>query len=313
MKKLFISVIAIFLMLSLAACGEKQTSAASAPVSEPTTVPEVAPTPAPVSEPVSEPASASAPVSEPTEPTSEPAPASEPEPVSEPEPTPTPSDPYAMLEVSLDWAKQRSQAYVKKANGKIYATRYVPLDKRSQYKIGINGGQDILLQNVVKQDGYALLGDFPILTIEDGDQLITTGVDSLRLWRIDASRIGYTILVVESSYGRSILDVDRGVVAETLHTTVKQFEIRDESGNLISLNDRYALKQGTKCTVSWFEGTNYQERQLTANYRCVTQDLRISDTINLQGTLDKNGYAVYDLSGLEPGDYDVEGMWVRIG
>lgn len=81
---------------------------------------------------------------------------------------------------------------------------------------------------------------------------------------------------------------------------LSQINVVDKDGN--SVEDIRNLKYSEEYNVFWYSGTQYTEVLLTANCSCYNI-MENSEGIDIAGRLTKNGYAIYDLSGVPAGFY----------
>ena len=117
--------------------------------------------------------------------------------------------------------------------------------------------------------------------------------DAIRLHTITLNSGRYDIL--DDEQGASFLFSDN-------------VEIKDSKGNVISdIPSIYNLNEGEDYIVSWYEGTQYREVTLPADskYYVLARDRLDDPEYIVSGTLTKDGYAEYVISGVESGTYVV--------
>ena len=166
---------------------------------------------------------------------------------------------------------------------------------------------------------YSLIArnEIDIPQLSDNDKIIAysqQGIPTMQFYGIiyNAYTIGIAQTTVLSS--KAFMDIEgdwaeyarvssTGVPAESLYP----FEL---SLNSNSFKDqmRYGfvpLPKGEAVTLSWYKGTEYQERVKTADYQYYGYDGK--NLQKIQGVLTKDGYAEYDLSAVPNGLYWIQG------
>ena len=218
------------------------------------------------------------------------------EPVEEPED----DDPYRMLEVTEEFARSVGGVYVKKGD-KLYSASYLPREYIEKYKIGMEGSYNshkIANPYILCKGGCVMAGEFPIMTVDKDDVLVSFGITDITLREVESS--GYSTFCVTSfDHNDSYSFYDDGKMSLCVKRP-KNFEIRDENGNV--MDGLYNLEYGKYYVISWFEGTDYHERREIAKY-CAFSYGNMSWM--LTGELTRESYAKYDLSTLTPGFYGV--------
>ena len=149
--------------------------------------------------------------------------------------------------------------------------------------------------------------------------------DTVRYYSSGGNTIPNLVLNKRSFYGYSIRaytsDLGSGCYEFHMYTEEKTREsirldhfdtslVDSEENNVEDMHD---LEKGEECTAFWYEGTQYHEVLLPANYPCYVSDEN-EGSIEIEGTLTKNGYAEYDLSEVPDGLYSLEwGGLIQVG
>jgi len=225
---------------------------------------------------------------------------SEPEEVSEVEPE---KDPMEMFKVDAGWASQRREIGCILHGEDIYAVDYVS-PKADEYGVGfaIKDEREIYyIDRRKSEEGYIIaIGDFEIPVLKEGDKFVvysTKMPGEQAFAKTNFYGYGLPILDSESIYSLYEPGVD-GLFLDKYK--IDGFGIEDMNGNPVE--DYFNLQYGEKYKAHWFEGTSYIEKEMLAN--CKVYELPEKDMFTVvEGTLTKNGYMEYDLSGLEPGIY----------
>lgn len=214
-----------------------------------------------------------------------------------------PAGPQEMV-VSDSFANTVPGAYVKRGD-KLYSAGFaISLEASSKYGIGLQYNDVAMLYNSNKY-GILAFGNVPVLELSDGDEMRTYGVSSISLWKTEL--IGHSLWACEATELQDTTVVFVGQYykdAVTLNGQEKQLTLEDVSGNVVSMSDVHDLVADQTYTLSWFTGTTYHEYKVPATglyYKRPDQNA----TYRFEGTLDKAGYATYDLSDVEPGIYRV--------
>ncbi len=153
---------------------------------------------------------------------------------------------------------------------------------------------------------YITVGGVPAVDLQPEDSIRAYSKDFVPVLEYEKiERLTYS-LPIDDSYGTwNIRKYDTGEVITIREDAISDFKIVDVAGN--EYPDMHDLEKDVKYTVSWFEGTTYYEEELVANCRyAVVEKKRHYDTI--EGSLNKDGYAEFNLSALEKGFYIVHVM-----
>lgn len=170
----------------------------------------------------------------------------------------------------------------------------------------VQSGLMVTLPDYVN-NGLFTYGNVPILTFEPGDKIVSysqKAIPDLQLRKVVF--YGYAVRLYIINKGENsrydILDDEQD---NSIYPS-DNIEIKDSSGNTLDeLFDVYNLNEGEKYTISWYKGTQYNEATLLADSKYyILEGDRLSDPdYSISGTLTKNGYAEYDVSGVAPGTY----------
>lgn len=242
-------------------------------------------------------------------PTPEAAPSSTPKPTADPTPAPAPAPDVSMLEITENDVKALMRTFCLKRGGKLYS-----LGRLSTLPGAAKGVGRLLYTLFGENDeGYLLLsnGEVPIPVLERNDKVVgfsSTTVPTLRLYRADC--LGYTIGMSTVDGYVTLRDMTTDKVTQVRPDYSKGIKVKDSHGR--SVNDTNDLTYGESYTVYWYEGTKYNEVILTADcriysihgYKSSFTAIEYHDpAYTIEGTLTQNGYATYDMSGVEPGIY----------
>lgn len=164
--------------------------------------------------------------------------------------------------------------------------------------------------NGMYRGGYAFSNEnIPVPCLEENDQIIcysSTDVPSIDLYPAEFIGFSPRFYLADIAGGSDYymmynnrVDVPNHNIRQIPEDTM--IEVTDENGNL--LEDYNNVPENTLCTISWYEGTQYNEEKLVANCRVY----RISETpaFEIEGALTKSGYAEYDFSSVPSGLYRV--------
>ena len=153
-------------------------------------------------------------------------------------------------------------------------------------------------------NGFFSLGNVPVPVYEEGDKIIV--YSSKTIPRLQLRKVNYygdAIRLLISANAYSVYDDAAADKAYGLK--VNNTEIRDSSGS--EVEDIYSLNAGEIYTVSWTEGTKYNEITLPADSKFyVPESGRMEKPeYEIEGILTKDGYAEYNLSDVAPGTYKI--------
>ncbi len=176
-------------------------------------------------------------------------------------------------------------------------------------------------------------GKIPLIKLSKND--IICGFDKLKLYLTPATFEGYTIKCIPGglnigSYG-VVISFDEYVLIN--FPFVSEFTMTDSSDNKIPLKQGYAyskvysypdlsnLKKDEIYTLSWFEGTDYKEYNVQSDSYIYKIDWLENNSFDryskfkyqINGKLNKSGYASFDLSQVPKGVYYLDtGCFVEI-
>ena len=228
----------------------------------------------------------------------------EPAPVAE-EPTETPEDTngdpnLACLEVSEEFAKQNKCLCVYR-KGHLYSLGpYVPYENAAQYYVAqvVDSSRASLLFDVTSIEERLTVNDAPFVYLTEGDELRDYNGTYMGFGCMEF--LGYTLAMWETP--NEYIWMAPYVNQEPMRLeswNIQQLEIHDENGNLVE--DRIGIKQGTKYTVSWYTGAQYNEQELWSDTQCYKYT---GSDVSVSNELTKDGYAIVHWQEInEPGIY----------
>ena len=214
--------------------------------------------------------------------------------IEEPEETETPEEekddnPWAVFKTDEETAKSEPWGYyLVKADNQFY--KLLPSEVYCD----------------LRQEGYLFFADIPALIFENGDSVRyyaqERDLEDVELYRVNPPT-GALTMDSDVRYDKNFEVVIQEYDVDTL---IENSILTDKNGNEIGdvWHNMYNLNHGETYTLSSFEGTNYFEEEVTADwyyYACNDFDHKIV----LKPELTKEGYAIVDFSTLEPGFYCV--------
>ncbi len=176
------------------------------------------------------------------------------------------------------------------------------------YDGGFDGTQNI-------KNGVLHITDMPPITYEPGDSIRFYSDyavwDKVVLYRVEAVNGALPIWGYDEYYKYEKTDDEDGIFGykrsdfKMNPQYISEFTIIDEDGNEFhDFSDIYNLTYGETYKLSWFEGTNFTETEMTAEWRVYHRaSLTSTQDYEIEKILNKEGYAEYDFSILEPGLY----------
>lgn len=232
-----------------------------------------------------------------------------------------PADPYEVLRVTEDFARAFGGVYLRR-NGEFYTLTYATMEKYHDL-YGVGRKFDVPLKDFKATqiaDFYdsnsrlLISNEVPTFTLEDGDEILGFGDTETDFFKW--TFYGYTCSFVRMGKA-NYYDFGVPTTKELFKVNgVDQVELRDADGNLVE--DWNSLEKDAEYVASWFKGTDYFERPLTAKYSSYQLELLPQGrySVTLKGTLDKGGFVVYTLpDNLSPAFYtfEVQGvpLWVE--
>jgi len=238
------------------------------------------------------------------------------------------NDTTQMFEVSEDTAKSRGGFYLKR--GDTFYTLQSSIPERLKgvdYTAGRieegTGGKTVFYEHQldIVDGAYSSVityGDFDPIVVEPGDMIVAFDPDRIPDLQLQSMQFyGYSIGYVEPSsyYGYTngwIWDSDMNFTSMDAHNvSSSDVSVQDASGSEVP--DYRNLGYGDQCKVSWAAGTAQQEVTSTANCRYYKYTLgheaiyKDDSEYTISGEATTDGYAVYDISAVEPGIYKVYG------
>lgn len=147
---------------------------------------------------------------------------------------------------------------------------------------------------------FSSYGEVPIPVVGEGDKLIVfSRFDVPEIDFYPAYRIGYSFFKDRVGREMYLKELSTGEYIALDMETYKSIKITNSAGEEVENNDD--LVKDEKYTVSWFEGTEYNQFTMTAN-SCVYR-YEEENAHRLEGQLTMNGYAEYDVTSLPSGIY----------
>lgn len=288
MKKIICVFLAMVMVLLLAACGGNNTPAVQgngvAPTGNGSTIETMQPS-----------------VTEPS--------------VTESNPTETPEKKFNPMEGLLaarSVVAQSDGAYLIR-DGKMYSLNSWVDNNVAQLYYGffsLQGGS--VLYTTQAKTFMISYGDVPVPVLQDLDKIVMYSdkgdVPTLTLRQVEF--IGYTISVYEDDVTYYVFDLalhSPAAMEQIKKRNINNFTVTDEEGSLLD-DWRFGLEYGAEYTVSWFQGTQYNERKIVADSKCYRSVNE--ERIKLEGNLTREGYVEFDLSGIPAGLYALPLNWL---
>ena len=224
-------------------------------------------------------------------------------------PTPTPTiDPLAIYRVSEEYVQQHSLGIYLKRGDNYYDFCHMDLSRAKEYNVGGrkigNDKQRVFLCEPLSAgtfDGCQLLGDLPIVKVQEGDTFIAVGATS-RVLCSSVEFVGYSTRIEKNLFS-GVLHIHPGVGSDTYDLIQMNYDCslsKIGSSEPIPEEDWYHLEPGKTYVLSWYEGVNYCERQMVADCKVYKET---SKSISIDAELQKSWYGVIDVSSFEPGLY----------
>lgn len=218
-------------------------------------------------------------------------------------------DPLDALLVTEDIAREYGGFYIYR-NGNLYSlNNFMSLEKSEQYDIGWRWNETILAASYRPKNSESAdvisMRDIPLPTIEEGDEI--RGYQNAKLGIDVATFEGYSLNIFDGFDQAAFFhDLEEEPIIISHYDTI---QIEDKDGNIIPTDDMHNLNGYETYKVSWYENqTEYQEYYDVACSKCYTsRDRNYSAKgdydYTIEGELTQSGYAVFDLSEVEPGIY----------
>ena len=151
-------------------------------------------------------------------------------------------------------------------------------------------------------DNTFSLGEVPIPFLEQSDNLIVySSAGSIPVLElIPVNVIGYSYYVSQVDSNVYLSDLESGSTACIPRVLYDTVQVSDSTTGEVVEGD---LVKNGKYTLSWYSGTEYHEFAVTANCTCYQRET--VSPISLDGTLTKEGYALYDFGIIPPGLYQI--------
>lgn len=219
-------------------------------------------------------------------------------------------DELAVLRVTEEMAKEKEGVYLKR--GENYYTfgndiPYKTLGVRYDDVAVFNAGGAIIFYNANEYMDLGIykmyaLGNVPVPVLKNNDLVVgfyNGEVNNCRLY--PAEEIGYSLYIDRLPDGSVMFFDNNAHIIKNVDG--RNCELKDISGNLIEDNRR--LEKGETYIFSWYDGSQYNEVELTCMGRSYDAKNRKEDCIIIEPQFTKEGYVIYDFSSLAPGLYRV--------
>lgn len=221
----------------------------------------------------------------------------------------------------------QAEFYLKKGDRFIFLGGFIEYPKEKLPNVGISSpGSQMTFYEKVKamppnRDNLkgliASFGDVPVISLEKSDQIVgfwNKGLPNLTLQKVEF--VGHSVwmsgqdYIEEKIHDGSVWSSDQADAKIPVDFGGnKEVLVFDSNGQQV--DNIYNLDFGKRYTVSWFQGTQVQKVEATADcsyYRIINLGLSDgSSEYSIPGTLTQEGYATYDLSSVAPGLYYCSG------
>lgn len=165
------------------------------------------------------------------------------------------------------------------------------------------------MQTPLDLTGFCSYGDVPVPVLGENDLVVSyssSSVPTLGLHSVSYS--GDAICLEYDDNLGTLKFYDAENREACFETGADSADVTDENGD--SVIDWCDLDRDEYYTVSWYEGTQYNECSMRAECKFyddgesdVSVALRLDPEYEIEGERTKNGYAVYDLSEIPAGTY----------
>ena len=215
------------------------------------------------------------------------------------------SDWYDIYRVSEDWAKTYTGAYLEKdeflyslndaSSSKVYANCNVGWRRDELGVTGLYSYADMQFKHIFA------CGDFDTPVYNDGD--VVKSFKNTKLTFKEVKQVGYGVPLVTSSNAKD----DWGYIPSFGSSDVKTLNPMQLAQLSVTCNGNevenyFDMEKNGDVIISWFEGTDYKEVSFKANCR-IYEIVSDAEPIVIEGELNKEGYATYDMSVLPKGTY----------
>lgn len=158
------------------------------------------------------------------------------------------------------------------------------------------------------KQGCFSYGEVPRPVLQKGDRVVAhsrESIPTLALFKVEYTGCALPIFNFGEHEGVTFFSAEE--VEYYSAQDIDDFKVVDSSGNVIT--DYYNVEEGEKYTLSWHEGTEYEEHTIIANSSFYTllrdaENGLVEPDYRLEGEATKNG-TEYDLSGVSSGIYIV--------
>ncbi|MBR0430950.1 hypothetical protein IJJ05_01510 [Candidatus Saccharibacteria bacterium] len=219
-------------------------------------------------------------------------------------------DELAVLRVTEEMAREAEGVYLKR--GENYYTfgndiPYKTLGVRYNDVAVFNAGGAIIFYNANEYINLGIyemyaLGDVPVPVLKNSDLVVgfySGEVNNCRLY--PAEEIGYSLYIDKLPDDSVTFFDDNAHIMKNVDG--RNCELKDINGNLVEDNRR--LEKGETYIFSWYNGSQYNEVELTCMGRSYDAKNRKEDCIVIEPQFTQEGYVIYDFSSLAPGLYRV--------
>ena len=225
-------------------------------------------------------------------------------------------DPYDVYYVPTETAVELGGIFVERDGRKYSVVSEVPPRVIGEYGAGYTNENDGSIAFLYAEDGSQVLdiptevpisilsvGDFPILTVSKSEPLV--GYDQTEIYLQKTDFVGYTIAAVQYTGGLSVIPITDGVKPSSgskfVYQPRTQIQVVDAADNPVA--DFRKLTYDETYKLEWFIGTEYNVAEMKANSRAYRTFNPGTEGFQIDGMLSKEGYATFDISGVESGIY----------
>ena len=232
-----------------------------------------------------------------------------------------PLDPYGCVIEDEDWVSEYKGIYLVRDDVFYGLNSVASIKERPEYNVGnvTASHTQIMIQDFKGSKGderglfVYTFGDYvPLVLNKDTDEIISYGISTLDLTKLENLNHSLHPNVIGDAFLGTYYNIKTTEGMAEVPSDCKEFQY---TLNGEVLENTYNLEKDTEVTVSWYEGTTYNEYTCVANLGCYFATFKdayhilgddSSGPITIEGELHKEGYATYDLSNIEPGTYLVD-------
>lgn len=222
------------------------------------------------------------------------------------------NDEYGMFVVPEN---KIEEGFFVERNGKLYSiSSYVGTDVIDKYGVGFEVVSGTGIATLFRRDYnemklptenkfcFITAGDIPIMQVKKSEEIRSYGSNTT-LSIMPSEFIGYTIDVI--SHVTEIPSIDHNLSQKSAGIATDRKEQVGVYAGEEQVADVRNLNYGQEYVFSWFHNTQYHEYKMKAVCKAFKgySPYDTDGLIKLEGELDKNGYARFNLSELDPGLY----------